>query len=83
MNISGGCIVSYQYAGYVQRVGINQDISGWDVSSVTNMQGMFTNAFSIQSRYSEWDVSKVENMLLCSTMRYSIKISPGGTYRKL
>jgi len=37
----------------------NQDISTWDVSSVTNMYGMFWNATSFNGDLSAWDVSSV------------------------
>ena len=38
------------------------DISSWDVSNVTNMYGMFLNAFGFNGDLSHWNVSKVENM---------------------
>ncbi|MGC6492195.1 MAG: BspA family leucine-rich repeat surface protein [Myxococcota bacterium] len=40
----------------------NGDISGWDVSSVTNMSGMFTDAYSFNQDIGAWDVSSVTNM---------------------
>ena len=40
----------------------NQDISGWDVSNVTNMNGFFLGAHSFNRDISNWDVSKVTNM---------------------
>jgi len=39
----------------------NQDISGWDVSSVTNMNGTFQNAYAFNQDISGWDVSSVTN----------------------
>ena len=39
----------------------NEDISGWDVSSVTNMSSMFYCSAFNQSLNS-WDVSSVTNM---------------------
>jgi surface protein len=36
----------------------NGDISKWDVSSVTSMNGMFVRASAFNSDISEWDVSK-------------------------
>jgi surface protein len=40
----------------------NQDIGGWDVSSVTNMREMFNSASSFNKDIGNWDVSSVENM---------------------
>lgn len=39
----------------------NADISSWDVSNVTNMQGMFAKS-GFNGDISEWDVSNVTNM---------------------
>ena len=43
----------------------NQDISSWDVSSVTSMEGMFAGATSFNQNISSWDVSNVTNMDRC------------------
>ena len=40
----------------------NGDISGWDVSSVENMQGMFGGAKSFNQSLDKWDVSNVKDM---------------------
>ena len=40
----------------------NQDISNWDVSSVTYMSSMFDNAQSFNQDISDWDISSVEDM---------------------
>ncbi|KAL3935536.1 MAG: hypothetical protein SGBAC_008964 [Bacillariaceae sp.] len=40
----------------------NDDISKWDVSSVTNMHGMFAGAWAFDQDLSSWDVSSVTNM---------------------
>ena len=40
----------------------NGDISGWNVSNVTNMEGMFCGCKSFNQDISNWDVSKVTNM---------------------
>jgi len=42
--------------------GFNQDLSSWDVSSVTNMPHMFNNATSFNQDLSNWDVSSVTDM---------------------
>ena len=40
----------------------NQDISRWDVSSVTNMKAMFYRAALFDQDIGDWDVSSVSNM---------------------
>ncbi|MEZ4950371.1 MAG: BspA family leucine-rich repeat surface protein [Saprospiraceae bacterium] len=40
----------------------NQDLSGWNVSNVTNMGGMFSAATSFNQNISGWNVSSVTNM---------------------
>jgi surface protein len=40
----------------------NGDISEWDVSSVTNMEGMFSRASAFNGDISNWDVSSVTNI---------------------
>merc|ERR1719331_1480568 len=40
----------------------NGDISKWDVSSVTDMSGMFMGAKVFRGDTSKWDVSKVSKM---------------------
>ena len=40
----------------------NQDISSWDVSNVTNMDGMFLGGQSFNANISKWDTSNVSNM---------------------
>ena len=42
----------------------NQNIGGWDVSSVTNMMVMFSYATSFNQDIGGWDVSSVTNMSL-------------------
>ena len=39
----------------------NQNISGWDVSNVTNMYRMFMGSNEFNQDLSSWDVSKVTN----------------------
>ena len=40
----------------------NGNISGWDVSNVTNMKYMFYGADSFNQDISDWDVSSVTDM---------------------
>jgi surface protein len=40
----------------------NQNIGGWDVSSVTNMYSMFQNASSFNQDIGAWNVSNVTDM---------------------
>jgi len=40
----------------------NGDISGWDVSNVTNMRGMFYGAVFFNCDVTKWDVSNVTDM---------------------
>jgi len=40
----------------------NQDISNWNVSNVTNIAGMFYNAYKFNQPIGNWDVSNVDDM---------------------
>ena len=40
----------------------NQDISAWDVSSVTNMEAIFANTSKFNQPLNNWNVSNVKNM---------------------
>ena len=44
------------------KVYFNDDISNWNVSSVTNMSHMFANALSFNQPLDSWDVSSVTDM---------------------
>ena len=48
----------FQYAGNVN----SPIISTWDVSNVTNMEGLFKNTFGFNQSLNNWDVSNVTNM---------------------
>lgn len=43
-------------------INYNPDISGWDVSNVTNMQSMFASNDLFNCDISNWDVRKVIDM---------------------
>ena len=49
----------------------NQPIGDWDVSSVTNMEGMF-DATVFNQPIGDWDVSSVTNMGNMFNVRHSI-----------
>ncbi|MDO3695668.1 BspA family leucine-rich repeat surface protein [Wenyingzhuangia sp. chi5] len=55
--------LSYMFSGIKK---INSDISTWDVSNVTNMEGMFNGVIDFIAGFnkdiSTWDVSNVTNM---------------------
>ena len=44
------------------NLGSSGNLSGWDVSSVTNMYGMFNGADAFNQSIGNWDVSSVTNM---------------------
>ena len=45
----------------------DEPIGGWDVSRVTNMEGMFFELTSFNQPLNNWDVSNVTNMALMFT----------------
>lgn len=57
-NLKNVSDMSYMFFGS----SINQDISNWDVSSVTNMSSMFHFARKFNQDISSWDVSSVTDM---------------------
>ena len=56
---SGVKSISYMFAG---ATSFNQDLSGWDVSHITDMSNMFQGATSFNQDISGWDVSSVTDM---------------------
>ena len=50
------------YFNKMPDIKFNFDISGWNVSNVTNMQDMFFNCKYFDCDLSKWDVSNVTNM---------------------
>lgn len=47
---------------FYEATEFNQDLSGWDVSNVTDMNNMFYYAQNFNGDLSAWDVSSVTNM---------------------
>ena len=43
----------------------NKDLSKWDVSAVTDMRNMFSDASAFNQDLSKWDVSAVTNAVKC------------------
>ena len=65
---TGNVVSMYQmFYGISRKSPLNFDLSGWDVSKVTNMGNMFTNSGYYSSAWSvgdlsDWDISSVTNM---------------------
>ena len=59
-NVFTGQVTDMQYLFY--GTSFNSSINYWDVSSVTNMQGIFQYALSFNQPLNNWDVSSVTNM---------------------
>jgi len=59
---SGITDMSYLFDGQFTFISFNQDISWWDTSDVTNMEGMFNSADDFNNPLNDWDVSNVTNM---------------------
>ena len=60
-NMSGKSI-SGVFQNFFNNNFFNSNISFWDVSNVTNMDGMFYNADVFNQNISNWNTSKVDNM---------------------
>ena len=57
-NLSNVTDMSYMFA----NTNFNQNIDSWNVSTITNMEGMFEEADSFDTDISSWDVQNVTNM---------------------
>ncbi len=61
-DLSGVTSMNAMFRGAVSLTASGSSIGQWDVSSVTNMGGMFDRAESFNQDISSWDVSSVTNM---------------------
>jgi surface protein len=61
LNLMGTTNLFRAFRGCV-NLGSNGNMNGWNVSSVTTMYQMFSNAESFNQPISNWDVSSVTNM---------------------
>ena len=66
-----------QILGLQTPLNFNSDISNWDVSNVTNMSNMFTNAPYFNQPIGNWDVSSVTSMLAMFNHAYSFNHTIG------
>ena len=57
-----GNVTDMSYLFYYMYPAFNEDISGWDTSSVIHMSNMFQGATSFNQDVSEWDISNVTDM---------------------
>ena len=48
---------------FVGARSFNGDLSGWDVSNISNMENLFSGAASFDGDMSDWNVSNVNNMI--------------------
>ena len=61
------CSISSLSKCNTARANFNEDLSGWNTSSVTSLEGTFGGATSFNSDISQWDTSSVTS--LYSTFR--------------
>ena len=62
---------------FFKAYNFNQDISGWDVSNITDMRNMFGQAWNFNQDLSNWNVSKVTDMayMFSDSRRFNQDIS--------
>ncbi len=71
--VNTSCITDMSYLLIDTDTDFNQDISAWDVSKVTNMNGMFFHASKFNKDISKWNVSNVTNMSYMFTHAFAFK----------
>jgi surface protein len=59
-NLSQVTNMELMFASAIGESIFNEDLSNWDISSVTNMQGMFAGATSFNQNLGNWDIRNVE-----------------------
>ena len=62
ISATGMFLVTDMSGAFLNRVSFNEDISGWDVSSVTSTNNLFRGASSFNQPIGNWDVSSVTSM---------------------
>ena len=69
--------MSYLFKKYANNVTNKIDVSGWNVSNVTNMKSMFYNCKEFNCDLSNWNVSKVINMnnMFCNCYKFNCDLS--------
>mmetsp|Transcript_11785 Transcript_11785/g.28245 ORF Transcript_11785/g.28245 Transcript_11785/m.28245 type:complete len:81 (-) Transcript_11785:130-372(-) len=60
----------------------NQDISSWDVSSITTIQNMFKNALSLNQNLCSWG-SRIPSTATVGNAFYNAISCPSQSYPKL
>ena len=60
---------------FLNATAFNQDLSNWDTSSVTNMEGMFYGATQFNGDIGDWNTSKVTDMMPLAKKRSSENFS--------
>ena len=61
LNLTGTTSLSYLFCD-CWKLGTSGNMNGWNVSSVTDMRGMFSEARTFNQDISAWDVSSVTDM---------------------
>ena len=46
----------------------NHNLSNWNISKITSLEGIFLNAASFNGNISSWDISNVTNMYGCTPL---------------
>eukprot|EP00588_Corethron_pennatum_P033436 CAMPEP_0194348698 /NCGR_PEP_ID=MMETSP0171-20130528/106671_1 /TAXON_ID=218684 /ORGANISM="Corethron pennatum, Strain L29A3" /LENGTH=499 /DNA_ID=CAMNT_0039116059 /DNA_START=299 /DNA_END=1798 /DNA_ORIENTATION=- len=59
-NLAGVNVSDFSFQLFGNEQDFNEDLNGWDVSSVTSLLSTFTKTFKFNERISDWDVSSVE-----------------------